>query len=165
MNYEPAFILTLRLDPSAQDFFDQLRQRHFPPERNFLKAHLTLFHKLPPTEDTIKLLDNLTFCPFDVEITGLRNLGNGVAYSVKGQELDRLHSSLKSIFSQHLSPQDSQGFRGHITIQNKVSPGQAKSLLAERAADFQPFIASASGVDLWEYLGGPWIYKDFFPFR
>ena len=107
----------------------------------------------------------MTFCPFDVEITGLRNLGNGVAYSVKGQELDRLHSSLKSIFSQHLSPQDSQGFRGHITIQNKVSPGQAKSLLAERAADFQPFIASASGVDLWEYLGGPWIYKDFFPFR
>ncbi|WP_208644854.1 2'-5' RNA ligase family protein [Mucilaginibacter kameinonensis] len=40
-------ILTLRLDEESQAFFDEMRKRHFPQERNFLKAHLTLFHQLP----------------------------------------------------------------------------------------------------------------------
>ena len=30
-----------------RDGFDRLRELHFPPERNYLSAHLTLFHKLP----------------------------------------------------------------------------------------------------------------------
>ena len=28
---------------------DGLRRAHFPPERNVLRAHLTLFHHLPPS--------------------------------------------------------------------------------------------------------------------
>ncbi len=34
----------------AQDhmYLDGLRRTHFPPERNRLAAHLTLFHHLPP---------------------------------------------------------------------------------------------------------------------
>jgi hypothetical protein len=27
--------------------FDDLRQAHFPRQRNFLRAHLTMFHRLP----------------------------------------------------------------------------------------------------------------------
>jgi hypothetical protein len=40
-------ILTLRMDERSQERFDRLRETHFPPERNYLRAHLTLFHKLP----------------------------------------------------------------------------------------------------------------------
>lgn len=163
-HYEPAYILTLRLDTSAQDFFDELRQRYFPPERNFLKAHLTLFHKLPITEHTVTLLQNLSFLPFDIAISGLMNLGNGVAFRLEGKELNNLHRNLKHLFSPYLTPQDAQGFRAHVTIQNKVTPIEARSLLAELSADFQPFDAIALGLDLWEYLGGPWDHKHFFPF-
>ena len=40
-------IVTLTLDAPARERFDALRRRHFPPERNHLAAHLTLFHALP----------------------------------------------------------------------------------------------------------------------
>lgn len=40
-------VLTLKLDQTTFDLFNELRQQHFPPERNFLPAHVTLFHALP----------------------------------------------------------------------------------------------------------------------
>ena len=38
----------------AADFarLDGLRRAHFPPARNVLPAHLTLFHHLPPSLET-----------------------------------------------------------------------------------------------------------------
>ena len=47
-NGDPApLILTLKLDQASFTRLDALRQAHFPPERNWLSAHLTLFHHLP----------------------------------------------------------------------------------------------------------------------
>jgi hypothetical protein len=43
----PPLIVTALMDAVAQERFDQLRRSHFPPERNHLDAHLTLFHRLP----------------------------------------------------------------------------------------------------------------------
>ena len=40
-------ILTLKLDAPAFAVLDALRRAHFPAERNFIPAHLTLFHALP----------------------------------------------------------------------------------------------------------------------
>jgi hypothetical protein len=40
-------ILTLRMDDLSQQGFNRLREEHFPKARNFIPAHLTLFHKLP----------------------------------------------------------------------------------------------------------------------
>ena len=40
-------VATLIMEPAAATYFNELRQLHFPPERNHLKAHLTLFHALP----------------------------------------------------------------------------------------------------------------------
>ena len=40
-------IVTLLLEEAAQQRFDRLREQHFPPERNHLAAHVTLFHALP----------------------------------------------------------------------------------------------------------------------
>ena len=41
-------IVTATLPPSEFAWADALRRAHFPPERNYLQAHVTLFHALPP---------------------------------------------------------------------------------------------------------------------
>ena len=46
MPYAP-LIVTLLVDDDAQQHFDALRSEHFPAERNYLRAHVTLFHALP----------------------------------------------------------------------------------------------------------------------
>ena len=40
-------ILTLGFDAASFTHLDAMRRRHFPAERNFIPAHLTLFHHLP----------------------------------------------------------------------------------------------------------------------
>src|ERR1700712_5017184 len=40
-------ILTLALHGEDQARFDRLRIAHFPPERNLIPAHITMFHHLP----------------------------------------------------------------------------------------------------------------------
>jgi hypothetical protein len=164
MEINPPLILTLRLDDVSQRFFDELRTRHFPVERNFLKAHLTLFHKLPDTSQIIELLHTLSVRAFELEVSGLINLGAGVAYRLESSDLQELRHSLRNELLNVLSPQDKQAFRPHITIQNKTNPGAAKGLLEELTSDFQPFTVHAVGLDLWQYLGGPWAHKAYFPF-
>ena len=46
------FILTLQLDAESFARFNALRQQYFPPSRNYLEAHLTLFHALPAQNET-----------------------------------------------------------------------------------------------------------------
>lgn len=161
---QPVLILTLRMDDASQSYFDALRLEHFPVERNFLKAHLTLFHKLPDTANTVDVISDLSFAPFDIQVTGLFNLGSGVAFRLEGAALLSLRADLSEEFAEQLSAQDRQGFRGHVTVQNKTSPEIARALLIRLSAEFIPFEVQASGLDLWYYLGGPWAYKQFFPF-
>jgi len=161
---ERVLILTVRLDNVSQEYFNTLRLQHFPPERNFLKAHLTLFHQLPDTPETVQIVSGLSFSPFAMEITGLFNLGAGVAFRVESQRLTFLRAELRKEFNSHLNAQDKQGFRGHITVQNKTSPEIARSLLASLSQNFTAFEIQAIGLDLWYYLGGPWEHKQFVPF-
>ncbi|GAB5376119.1 MAG: hypothetical protein AcusKO_25810 [Acuticoccus sp.] len=55
-----------------------------------------------------------------------------------------------------LTRQDREKFRPHITVQNKVSPQEAHATLDHLAATFTPFSATAEGLQLWWYRGGPW---------
>ncbi|MEJ7557969.1 MAG: 2'-5' RNA ligase family protein [Pedobacter sp.] len=158
-------ILTLGIDESSQRFFNEMRVKHFPPERNLLKAHLTLFHQLPNSEDTFKTLNTIAMKPFNMKVIGLINLGAGVAYKIESPELMSLRQQLYSTFVDQLILQDKHGFRAHITIQNKTTPEQARSLLAELSASFEPFNIVAKGLDLWEYLGGPWEHKMHYDFQ
>ncbi|MDO7742343.1 MAG: 2'-5' RNA ligase family protein [Pedobacter sp.] len=162
---EQVLILTVRLDDVSQAYFDALRLQHFPPERNFLKAHLTLFHKLPDIPETVQIISQLSVSPFVMQVTGLFNLGAGVAFRVESQSLNLVRNELRKEFNAHLSAQDKQGFRGHITVQNKTSPEIARSLLAELSLNFMAFEIQALGLDLWYYLGGPWEHKQFLPFH
>ena len=56
--YSP-LILTLQLDAQAFAFFNFLRQKHFPAKINYLDAHLTLFHHLPPDPAVTEVLENI----------------------------------------------------------------------------------------------------------
>ncbi|MBC6699165.1 2'-5' RNA ligase family protein [Hymenobacter sp. BT190] len=153
-------ILTLALDADSQRFFDALRRQHFPAERNFLQAHLTLFHHLPGTEyaSICQTLAELSAseAPLLLSVTGLRFLGRGVAYSLENGRLQALHQQLQTTWQPSLTPQDQQKLRPHVTVQNKVDPAVARSLHQELATDFQPFEVTGTGLQLWAYRGGPW---------
>lgn len=157
-------ILTLQLDTVSQVFFDQQRELYFPPQRNFLKAHLTLFHQLPDKPDTRQYLSAFRSRHFDISVNGLRHLGAGVAYSLESAELQELRREMSRHFKDYLIPQDSQPFKPHITIQNKVSPEVSRRLLAELSKTFVPFTVQAVGLELWAYLDGPWQHEKTYAF-
>ena len=152
------YILTLRFDPVAQRYFESMRQRYFPPERNLVPAHLTLFHTLPATEEIDSALASTaaTTPVFSLAVTGLRSLGRGVAYTLAAPELSLLHRELSRSFAAHLTLQDQQKFQPHVVIQNKSTGEQARALLALLQAGFTAFTVKAEGFDLWHYRNGPW---------
>lgn len=158
-------ILTLRLDERSQQFFERMRQQHYPPALNQIAAHLTLFHTLPESDDVRAALTSAAACaPFSLKVTGLRSLGRGVAYTLASVELNALHRTLAAAFADELSAQDRQKFQPHVVVQNKATGEQAKYLKAALAAGFSTFWVEAVGLDLWRYLGGPWELREHFPF-
>lgn len=167
MNASP-LILTIRLSEEAFTFFNALRQQYFPPDRNFLSAHLTLFHHLPATEmsivDDLELLSKQHHA-LQLQVIDVVSIGKGVAYKIDCPALLRIHKELQSKWQPWLTPQDNQKLWPHITVQNKVSPAIAKQTLEELKASFQPFTALSTGFDLWRYEGGPWSFLQHFPFR
>lgn len=152
-------IVTLVLDEAAQAAFDRLRSAHFPPERNHLAAHVTLFHALPG-EHAQTVRDDLAEVaarpPYDVRVRGLRSLGRGVAYVLESPELAATRAELARRWEPWLGPQDRQRHAPHVTVQNKVAPERARALLQELQSGFVPYDVRATGLALWRYLGGPW---------
>jgi hypothetical protein len=55
-----------------------------------------------------------------------------------------------------MTPQDSQLWRPHVTIQNKVAPAAARALFDNLSASFVPSDGQAVALALWRYLNGPW---------
>lgn len=168
MHTNNPLILTLAIDDETHLYFNQLRKKHFPAERNFLDAHLSLFHQLPAGDPSIETVLEETAAQqpfFQLDIATVVSIGNGVAFKVQSDTLAQLHRTLQAAWKEHLIPQDQHKLYPHITIQNKVRPAEAKALLSELSADFQPFKAAAIGFDLWEYLGGPWRFIRRFEFR
>ncbi|MFC0384279.1 2'-5' RNA ligase family protein [Muricoccus vinaceus] len=157
---EAPLILTLRFDDAAFARLDGLRRAHFPPERNQIPAHLTLFHALPgeALEEVVSGLR--TACaatpPMELRFSGLRSLGRGVALEVEAPALVALRKALAYGWARRLTRQDAQGFRPHVTLQNKVTPEAAATLLAALSAGFEPWAGRAEGLLLWHYRGGPW---------
>lgn len=158
-------ILTLRIDKEKQFFFNQLRLQHFPASRNVLQAHLTLFHKVPDEANTYKVLQNVEHEIFKLSVTGLMHLGNGVAFKIESEVLSSLRLKLRNVFENVLCAQDKQGFRPHITIQNKVTAEAASQLFQETSKTFEAMEIEAYGLDLWRYLNGPWAHVAFYPFQ
>ncbi|PZP17933.1 MAG: hypothetical protein DI607_06435, partial [Sphingomonas hengshuiensis] len=131
-----------------------------PPERNVIPAHLTLFHHLPPDvarEVKQRLVaETQRISPPRARISGLLNMGRGVAFRIDSTELETIRARLAEAFAPLLTPQDRAGWRPHVTVQNKVAPAAARALLDTLAADFAPRPVAIAGLASWWYRGGPW---------
>ncbi len=159
-------ILTLELVGPAQAHFEALRQQHYPAHLNQIPAHISLFHQLPPRDEIAATLEAAANrSAFSVRVTGLRSLGRGVAYTLASHELKALHADLAIRFEDHLTAQDRQPFHPHVVVQNKATPEQGRTLLAQLQSGFNPFDVQTTGLTLWNYLGGPWEHAGFFAFH
>ncbi|MBC4018548.1 2'-5' RNA ligase family protein [Siccirubricoccus deserti] len=144
------------------------RKVHFPSERNYLPAHLTLFHHLPGA--AIEAIGSRlrAACAgqpcFTLEVHDLWMMGRGVAYRLRSPALARLHAELAEVWRDWLTPQDRQLLRPHVTIQNKASAEQARALHDRLRSGFAPFEVQGTGLLLWHYRGGPWEPAAAYPF-
>ena len=145
----------------AEDFawLDQLRRAHYPPERNRLPAHLTLFHHLPPSlavELRQRLGDAVRAPRPQARAAGLLDLDGGVAVRIVSPALIAIRDVLADAFAGLLMPQDAGGWRPHVTIQNKVTPHAAHALKSALQADFLPRPIRIEGLAAWRYHDGAW---------
>jgi 2'-5' RNA ligase superfamily len=163
-----ALIVTAELGAADLAWLDRLRRAHYPPERNQLPAHLTMFHALPPSAEAelrSRLSQLARAAAPKAMIDGLMDLGGGVAFRIVSQDLDRIREDLAIDLRGLLGAQDSGGWRPHVTIQNKVASKVARSLLASLQRDFRPRPMVIGGLGLHRYLGGPWERLGVYPFR
>ncbi|HEY9733866.1 MAG TPA: 2'-5' RNA ligase family protein [Drouetiella sp.] len=152
-------VLTLAMDETAQQHFESLRQQWFPKELNRVPAHITLFHKLPESEDTIEALHSVSKLtqPFSMRVAEVRLIGKGVAYFVESRQLMSIHGELSTLFQDSLIKQDQQKFRPHVVVQNKVTPDEARKTLQTLETNFAPWNCTAVGLDFWRYIEGDWL--------
>lgn len=153
-------ILTAALDRAAFARLDTLRRTHFPPERNQVPAHVTLFHQLPPSAlgDVLLRLKLIArgHRAIPGKVAAPFSLGNGVALRIDAPDLDRLRDELADAWVPLLTAQDRGRPQLHVTIMNKAEPSAARALLDRMRAGFVPWPLSFTGVDVWRYRGGPW---------
>jgi hypothetical protein len=153
-------IITADMGKADKAWATGLRRTYFPPERNYLDAHITLFHHLPPGH-LAEIKTRLSALAADYPpptacLSDVMLLGNGVAYRVESPELLAMRDELAEAFHGLLTPQDMARPRLHITVQNKVEPSVAKALYAELSANFRPRPLHISGFCAHHYIGGPW---------
>ena len=160
-------IATLEADARSQSRFEAARERWFPPERNFVPAHLTLFHKLPGdkvrevTERLRRVARDAAPPPFHV--ASVMALGRGAAYRLDLPAGDGLRRAIGAGFE--LAAQDRGRLRAHVTVQNKVSAEEAAITLEILRASFAPWDGHGAALRLWRYRGGPWEAAGRFTFR
>jgi hypothetical protein len=161
-------ILTARIADEHLAFFRDLRRAHFPAARNYLDAHLTVFHNISDRHlaEMIEVLGAVAELQPSAlaTVVGVRHLGRGVAFEIECMELGEIRSGLRRRFEPWLIPQDLQGWRPHITVQNGVAKEQADGLHAELTASFEARTLLITGLDLWHYRGGPWQAEASFAF-
>jgi hypothetical protein len=163
-----ALIVAAELGRDDFAWLQGLRRAHYPPERNQVAAHLTMFHSLPPSAETelrLRLSGLVRAARPRAAIEGLMDLGGGVAFRVVSDDLDRIRGELATDLHGLLGAQDSGGWRPHVTIQNKVAPKVARALIAGLEANFRPRPLAINGLGLHRYLGGPWQTLAAYPFR
>jgi len=153
-------IVTATMGTADQRHFDALRAAHFPLDRNVLRAHITLFHQLPPSclDELARLMRTLAADtpPPAAMLREVYSLGGGVAFRIKSADLLAVRDRIADHFFGALTAQDQGVPRLHVTVQNKVAPREARALLAELSQDFHPRPLSITGLAAHHYRGGPW---------
>jgi hypothetical protein len=167
------FILTATIPEPVRGWVEGLRREHFPPERNFLHAHVTLFHAFAPSlrEELGRFLPQVAreFAPPGGRITGLIDFGKGTAIKLEAPQLRAIRRMISDRFHGSLTDQDLHEPRLHITVQNKASKKAARALQAELEPQLEPWIARGwfafPALELHLYQGGPWTHLRDFAFR
>lgn len=162
-------IITAEMGKADQAWANGLRRVHFPADRNFIDAHITLFHHLPPghlpeIRSTLAALVADYSAPV-AQLTDVMLLGNAVAFRVDSPELLAMRAELANAFQGLLIPQDQPPPKLHITLQNKVDPPVAKALQAHLSETFRPRPLVISGFAAHYYRGGPWEHVGRWSFR
>lgn len=163
-----ALIVTAELGAADLAWLDGLRHRHYPPDRNQLPAHLTMFHALPPSSEPelrSRLAEIARGPAPKAMVTGLMDLGGGTAFRIASSDLEAIRNMLASDLHGLLSAQDSGGWAPHVTVQNKVRRGGAIELQKALSQGFEPRPLAISGLGLHLYLGGPWESLGVYRFR
>jgi hypothetical protein len=163
-----ALIVTAELGHRDFSWIEGLRQSHYPPERNRVAAHLTMFHALPPSAESevrARLARLVRMRAPSAKVAGVMDLGGGVALRIVSPDLDDIRNQLASDLHGLLGMQDSAGWRPHITIQNKVAPKVARALKALLEQSLKERSIEIAGLGLHRYLEGPWERVGQYPFR
>ena len=161
-------VVTAELPQALQSRADQLRRTHYPPERNLVAAHVTLFRALPPScEEELRdaLAAEAKAAPVAARLEGPIDLGRGTALKIVSPAMLDLRARLADRLFGLLTPQDEHAQRLHVTIQNKVAPREAKALQRQLAAGIEPRAFAFAGLALHRYRGGPWEFVRRWPFR
>ena len=161
-------IVTLGFDPATFERLDALRRRYFPPDRNFIPAHVSMFHHLPGDEvgfvaQTLAEASR-SRGPILLNFPKIFKLGRGMAATLAAPGLAAVHESLARTFSSWLTPQDRQPFRPHVTLMNKAEPHDAALAFHELSGGWEPWTGQGTDLLLWRYRGGPWDLVELFPF-
>lgn len=165
--YAP-LIVTAELPSDVHAWADGLRRAHFPPDRNQLAAHVTLFHALPPWlegEARAMLAELAAGPPPTATIARVLDLGGGTALGIDSPAMLDVRDAIAERFHGLLTGQDSHAVRLHVTVQNKVDRPAARALQADLAQGFRPRSFRFHGLGLHVYEGGPWRTLRTFAFR
>jgi 2'-5' RNA ligase len=161
-------IVTATFGDGDNGWLQDLRRTHYPPERNRVPAHLTLFRQLPPSlagELATRLARATAAPPPPATIAGIADLGEGTAFRIESDDLAAIRAELAEAFHGLLTPQDLAPWRPHVTIQNKVPTREARALQQQLRAGFEPRPLAIRALASWRYLGGPWEPLKTHPFR
>ncbi|WP_333605844.1 2'-5' RNA ligase family protein [Novosphingobium sp.] len=152
-------LITAELPADVLAWADALRRAHYPPERNRLRAHVTLFHALPPSvkHELLQVLIELARGPApEARINGLMKLDRGTALAVESPKMVELHATIAERMHGLLADQDTRPLRLHVTIQNKVPTQTAKALQARLAPQLKPVLFRFHGFGLYAWEEGLW---------
>ena len=167
-NHAP-FIVTAELPGDIFAWADGLRREHFPPERNHLAAHVTLFHSFAPSlrEELPRELARCAaeYAPPAAQIDALMDLGGGTALALRSPAMLAIRGELAERFFAMLTAQDRGGKRLHITVQNKVERKAALALQVELGAELTARPFRFTGLGLHRYLNPHWEQLGVWKFR
>jgi len=161
-------VVTALFGSGDDGWLQQMRRDHYPPGRNRVPAHLTLFRQLPPSverELSRRLAVYAATPPPRAMLAGVIDLGEGTALRVESEELEDIRGDLAEALHGLLTPQDMAHWRPHVTVQNKVEPRVARRLQQQLSATLRPRPLEIRALATWRYVGGPWEKMRDFSFR
>ncbi len=163
------FIVTAELPRDVLAWADALRRAHYPPERNKLAAHVTLFHSFAPSlrDELPRVLARFAgeFAQPSAVLDGLMNLGTGTALAIHSPVMLDIREHIAEHFHGALTSQDNHEPRLHITIQNKVARAEATALQRELALSLTARRFAFAGLGLHLYRETHWDTLGKWPFR